>query len=217
VLTEGAYSDVTFSNPVSLGDYTLGEIQSKLTYANSEKLNTHVLLGYAQLSPDKTFNDTDLARLAVGADYQVSEALTLSSRAGIYNLSGRQSDTDWEAGIKAGYNIERMSYVAELNRELGATGRGGFQKVDSLKLGWLFDITEIDRLGADYTLYKSKEDKEVDLDKLDYRQINAFYERNLSSHWLGRVTAAFKELDSSGSYRNGNVIGVSLTYDTLSF
>lgn len=217
VLTEGDYSDNTFTQKGILGDYTLANVRSKLTYENSERLNTYVQLGYAQFSPDKIYKDTDLVRLALGADYLVSEALTVSSRVAVYNLSGRQSDTDWEAGIKLGYNAGRMDYIAELSRELGASGIGGFQKIDVFRLGWLFNISEVDKVGANYALSKSREDKQVDLSKSEYKQISAFYERILSGNWRGQANVSFKELESAGTYSNGNVIGVSLIYDKLSF
>jgi len=217
VLTEGDYSDNTFTDVGALSDYTLANVRSKLTYQNSERLNTHVQLGYGQLSPDKIFKDTDIARLAIGADYELSEALTISSRATVYNLSGRQSETDWEAGIKLEYTAGRAVYRTELNRELAASGVGGFQKTDILGLGLLYSLTEVDTLGANYLLYKSREDDQVNLDKSDFRQIGAFYERIISGAWRGQANVAFRERESPGTYSNANIIGISLVYDGLSF
>lgn len=217
VLTEGAYSDVTFSLPGSLQGYNLGDIRSKLTYAYTEKLDTSLELGYAQLSPEKVFDDTDMVRLLLGAVYQINERFKIGARGGVYDLSGRQSDTDWEAGIKAEYTLDHTAYIAELNRELAASGVGGFRKVDSLKVGWAYHISELDQLGAEYSLYKTKKDREVGLDRVDYQQFAAFYERRLSNSWKTRLSAAFREQDIPGARSQGNMIGVSLTYDTLSF
>jgi hypothetical protein len=217
VLTQGDYSDNTFTDVGSLSDYTLANVRSKLTYQNSERLNTYVQLGYGQLSPDKIFKDTDIARLAIGADYELTEALTISSRGAVYNLSGRQSDSDWEAGVRLGYNVGRVAYRAELNRELGASGIGGFQKTDLFGLGWLFNVSEVDTLGASYILSKSKRDRQVDFINADFREISAFYQRILSGNWRGQANVSFRERDSSGTYSNGNLIGVSLVYDGFSF
>lgn len=217
VLTQGDYSDNTFTDVGSLRDYTLANVRTKLTYQNSERLNTYVQLGYGQLSPDKIFKDTDVARLAIGADYELSEALTVSSRAAVYDLSGRQSETDWEAGVRLGYNAGRVAYRAELNRELVASGIGGFQKTDLLGLGWLFNVSEVDTLGASYILSKSKRDRQVDFINADFREVSAFYQRILSGNWIGQANVSFRERDSSGTYSNGNLIGVSLVYDGLSF
>lgn len=217
VLTEGAYRDVSFTTPGALDNYTLGDISSKLSYANNEKLDTSIQLGYSHLHPEKTFDDTDLVGLTMGANYQVNEKFKIASRAGIYNLSGRQSDTDWLAGIKADYEQERMNYSAELSRGLKASGIGGFQKTDALKLGWLFDISDLHRAGANYSLEKNKEDNDVGLAKLDFQQIGAFYERSLSHHWLARLSASHRQLDASGSTSHANIIGLSVTFDSLNF
>lgn len=217
VLTEGAYRDVVFTAPGTLDNYKLGDISAKLGYANNEKLDTSIRLGYSHLHPEKTFDDTDLVRLTLGANYQVNEGFRLASHAGIYNLSGRQSDTDWEAGIKADYEQDRMNYSAELIRGLTASGIGGFQKTDSLKLGLLFNMSDLHRIGASYSLEKNRKDKDVGLTNLDFQQIGAFYERSLSSHWLARLSASNKELDAPGSTSHSNVIGLSVTYDSFNF
>lgn len=217
VLSDGDYADNTFTDVGVLSDYTLANVRSKLTYQNSERLNTHLQLGYGRLSPDKVFKDTDVARLAIGADYELSEALTVSSRVATYNLSGRQSDTDWEAGIKLAYTAGRAVYRAELNRELAASGVGGFQKTDILGLGLLYTLSEVDTLGANYIMYKARQDNQVNLDKSDFRQIGAFYERIISGSWRGQANIAFRERESPGTYSNGNIIGISLVYDGLSF
>ncbi len=217
VLTEGAYRDVVFTTPGSLDNYKLGDISSKLSYANNEKLDTSIQLGYSHLHPEKTFDNTDLVRLTMGANYQVNEGFRLASRAGIYNLSGRQSDTDWEAGIKADYEQARMNYSAELSRGLTASGIGGFQKADSLKLGWLFNMSDLHRVGASFSLEKNKKDNDVGLENLNFQQIGAFYERSLSGHWLARLSASNRELDAPGTTSHSNIIGLSVAYDSFNF
>ncbi len=217
VLTEGSYLDTIFSEAGTLGSYKVNEISSNLTYANTEKLNTYAKLGYAHYRPDALFDNTDLVRLLLGADYQIKDGFNLAAHAGVYNLSGQQSDIDWEGGIAAKYTAERMDYTAELSRALTPSGVGGFQKTDSFKLTWLFDVSERDRMGADYGLYKQKEDADINVDWLDYQQVGAFYERTLSSHWISRFTAVHKMLDLPGVDSHANVIGVALVYDSLSF
>lgn len=217
VLTEGGYSDFFYTLPGSLQGYNIADIKSKLSYANTEKLTTSVQLGYQQLLPDKALDNTNLARLIAGAEYEVADGFKLLSRAGMYNLSGRQSETDWEAGIKAEYNKERMNYVAEINRELSPSGVGGFQKIDSLRLGWLYFVTDRDRVGADYAFYKAKADDKVGFAKLENQLIGGFYERNLNPHWKTRVSAGYKQQKTPDTTSQGNLIGVSLIYETLSF
>lgn len=217
VLTEGNYNDITYSVPGILNAYTLGEIRSQLSYANSEKLETFAQISFSQLRPDSIIENTNLTRLLMGANYQVSQSLSLSPRAGIYSLNGRQSDTDWLAGIKAESTIERAIYSAELGRDLFASGVGGFRKADSLKVAWQFNASERDQIGVEYQLNKYKKDASIFVDRLKSQQIIAFYDRILTDHWKARLSAARKELDSPTTNSQGNVIGVSLVFDTLSF
>ncbi|HYN55335.1 MAG TPA: hypothetical protein VES38_11600 [Methylotenera sp.] len=216
-LTESAYSDVLFVNSGTLSGYTLSEIATKLTYAYTDRLNTNVLLGYALYKPDEIFDDTKLSRVIFGADYQVNEGLNVAGHAGVYNLSGQQSDTGLESGVKAGYTAESSYYTAELNRELVASGIGGFQKTDTFKLGYLYNRTENDRFGLDYGLSRARKDSNINIDWLSYQQLTAYYERNLSSKWLTRFSATHKELGVTGVRSRGDVIGVTFVYDTLSF
>ena len=216
VFTSGEYSEQVSSGGVALIDFTSIDVSSKLNYEYTERLDTYLQVGFAQIRPDQTFNDTDLTRLALGADYQLSEAIRVSSRAGTYHLSGRQSDTDWEAGIQARYDVGRMGYVAELNRELGVAAIGGFQKSDTFRLGWFYDISEFDKLNVDYTLVKFKQDAQVGLLKSEAQQISAYYDRILRGNWRGQANITFKE-NKTDSRNDGNIVGVSLIYDGLSF
>jgi hypothetical protein len=219
VLTDAVYQDVSYSvASSSLGAYRYADIGSKLTYAYSEEVNTHVRANVGQISPDKQFENTDIGRLMVGADYKLNDKFNIGGQVGIYNLSGRQSDTDWQADVSGNYTAARNSYKVNLMREIAAVGFGGFQRDDAFKLGWTFDLSEKANLGANYSLIKYKQDKTVDLTNLDFQEISAFYDRELTNHWHSRVSIAHRQLsDASNSDSKANIIGATLIYNTLSF
>ncbi len=218
LLTNGEYTEEIFSGGgANLIDFSTVGVKSKLNYEYTERLDTYLQAGFVQVRPDQTFRDTELARLAFGADYQVSEALWVSSRAGTYHLSGRQSDSGLEAGIQVRYEVGRMGYVAELNRELGVSSVAAFQKADTFRLGWMFDISELDKLNVNYTLVKFKEDAQANLDESDTQEISAFYDRIIRGNWRGQASVSFREQDTNGGRSNGNIVGVALIYDGLSF
>jgi hypothetical protein len=216
-LADASFSDVLFTAPGRFQNYRVGDIKTKLSYEYTEKLNTSILLGYAHLRPENLFKSTDLFRLGLGSDYQINEALTFSARAGLYDLNGRQSDTDWEAGFKAGYTSDRSFYSAELNRDLAVSGLGGFQKSDAFAVKWLYNKSTFDRIGVDYGLSKSIRDRQVNLTPVDFQQIGAFYEYDFSDKWKTRIYATYKDQVTDSTKSHGNLIGISLTYDTLSF
>lgn len=215
VLTEADYSDVTYSKSGLLDDYQLYGIKSKLAYENTEKLITHAYLGYAKYDPD-TFDKTHLTRGGVGASFQFSEELVISSQVGLYNMSGRQSDSDWEAGLRAEYTAGKSLFNAEISRNIDDSGLG-FRLVDSVRLGAQYSVTERDRIGADYSFDQFKKDTDLNVNKLDSQSLGVFYAHNINEHWLARVYANHRELDFTGTHPKGNVIGVTLVFDTLNF
>lgn len=219
LLTNGEYTEEAFSGGSggNLIDFSSVGVKSKLNYEYTERLDTYIQAGVVQVRPEETFRDTDLARLAFGADYQVSEALRVSSRAGFYNLSGRQSDSGWEAGVQVRYDVGRMGYTAEVNRELGVSSVAAFQKADTYRLGWVFDISELDKLNVNYTLVRFIEDTQVNLEQSDAEEISALYDRVLGGKWRGQARMSFRESDRTQGRSHGNIVGVSLIYDGLSF
>jgi opacity protein-like surface antigen len=215
VLTDAAYSDVKYSVAGALEDYTLATVKSKVSYENTEKLTTYVLGGYTKFEPDIN-KKTDLGRIAIGADYQLNESFTVSPFAGIYTMSGRQSDSDWEAGVKVDYNTPTLLYGASVARNVEDSGLG-FRVVDSVRLGVQYSITERDRVGADYGFSQFKKDTSLNVNKLDAQSLGVFYAKNISEHLIARVYLNHKELDFSNSNPKGNVIGFTFVFDTLSF
>lgn len=198
-------------------DFDVSEVNSRLAYDYTEKLNTYTELGFVKFMPSSFRKDTDLYRLHFGADYMVKPGLEVGGHAGLYTSSGQQSDSGWEGGILGKYIVERMSYTASLSRSIGAGGLFGFQRIDALQAAWQFNVSELNLLGADYLISDSEEDDSVGLPNIKSQQLNAFYERQLSSQWKMRFLATYRVFDVEESTSKGNLIGVRLTYDSLDF
>ena len=218
ILNEGIYSKIKITNSGVLGSYDLSELRSTLTYANTEKLSTYSQLDYLHYRPVSILDNTDFIRLNVGTNYQMTERFSYGVRGGLYKVSGNQSDTGWEAAVNGKYTPnEKTIYLMEVSRSLGAGGIGGFQKNDSLKLAWNYDLSDRNIMGADYSLNMARKDNQINTKAVNYQQINFFYDRKLSNHWQARLSAAHKQIDVTNVNSQANVIGVALKYDTLSF
>jgi hypothetical protein len=217
-LTNAAYTNYSYSiQQNTLLDYSVGEVKSKLIYENNEKLKTSLQADYAQLKPDGVIKSTDNVNLVVGADYKINEHFDVGGDAGVYNLSGRQSETDWTAGMFAGYTVERTKYSFVLNRGISASGIGGFQILDALKLGWVHDRTEKDRFGANFNFNRYKKDVTIGLDGVDYKEVNGYFQHDLSSHWQARVNTTYRKLDTIVTNANETVVGFTIIYDQYGF
>ena len=218
ILNEGIYSKIKITNSGVLGSYDLSELRSTLTYANTEKLSTYSQLDYLHYRPESILDNTDFIRLNVGTNYQMTERFSYGVRGGLYKVSGNQSDTGWEAAVNGKYTPnDKTIYLMEVSRSLGAGGIGGFQKNDSLKLAWNYDLSDRNIMGADYSLNMARKDNQINTNAVNYQQINLFYDRKLSNHWQARLSAAHKQIDVTNVNSQANVIGVALKYDTLSF
>ncbi len=216
VLTEGDYNDITYSVPGVLESYKYADIRSQLTYANSETLETFAQIGYAQLHPDATFDGTDFARLKAGANYQISTGFSLSAYGGIYNLSGRQSNTDWLLGLKTDKVVDRASYSVGLSRDMVPTGVGGFRQADSFRAAWTFNATEANKIGAEYQFDRYRKDPVIFVEGLRFQQVLVFYDRILNNHWNTRISATHKVINNPTNIQD-NIVGFSLVYNTLDF
>jgi hypothetical protein len=218
VLTSGEYVKTSFSGGVvGIVDFGLVDVRSRLNYEFTDRLDTYLQLGYSKITPDDTFEATKLGRFALGANYLLSEGLTIASRAGMYRTTGAQSETDWEAGVQLGYDVGRMRYVAELNREVAGSAIGAFQKSDTFRLGWLFDKSEIDSFRVNYSLIKFREDDAGLLPELQIQEISALYDRTLGGKWRGQANVAYRDQSRTGFHSDGTLVGVTLIYDGLSF
>lgn len=218
ILNEGIYSKIKITNSGVLGSYDLSELRSTLTYANTEKLSTYSQLDYLHYRPESILDNTDFIRLNVGTNYQMTERFSYGVRGGLYKVSGNQSDSGWEAAVNGKYTPnEKTNYLMEVSRSLGAGGIGGFQKNDSLKLAWNYDLSDRNIMGADYSLNMSRKDNQINTNAINNQQISLFYDRKLSNHWQAHLSAAHKQIDVTSVNSQANVIGVALMYDTLSF
>ncbi len=216
VLTEAAYSDVDYSRTGILDDFKLANIQSKLSYENTEKLTTNTYVAYSQYDPSLNRNSY-LATAGVGASYQVSEDISIVSRLGAYDLSGRQEDSGLVGGLQADYNTTKIVYSASVGRNVNNMAGLGYRITDSAKLGAQYGLTEVDRIGADYTYDQFKRDRDLGVDELTAQSLGVFYARNISEHWTARLYANHIWLDVADSKPKNNVIGVTFVFDTLNF
>lgn len=216
--TNGVYTKEAFSGGVNLLGSSLLDFRTRLNYEYSDKLNTYIQLGYADLKPDGPINDTELRRLALGAEYAFSQGFKGAIRASRYRLSGVQSDSDWEAGALFTYDTDRSGYTAELTRELSPGGGiGGFQKSDTFRLGWVFNLSENDGLTAGYSINKLKS-SDVGFPEQEFRELNAGYNRVLGSNWNARANLTYRELiDSENNKAEGALVGISVIYNGFSF
>lgn len=218
LLSNAVYTKDTFSGGVNLFGSTLLDLRTRLNYEYTEKLNTYVQVGYVELRPDGPVRDTDLYRMAFGADYDFSQGFKAAFRAAKYRLSGGESDNDWEGGVLFTYDTEQSGYTAELTRELTpGGGLGGFQLSDTFRLGWIVNLSEVDGFNLGYSINKLKAG-DAGFPEQEFREFSAGYNRLLGANWNARANLSYRELiDSENNNAEGVLVGISLIYSGFSF
>lgn len=213
------YSDYSFSeDTLNLVDYRLAELGSRLIFRNTEILATYGLLGYQSFDPDG-IETSSIARLRAGVMLNPSEGLDVDANAGFYKTSGLDSMGGTEAEVLGTYTRDRFIYNFGVNRILGASGIGQFQKSHSIILGGRYLITELRTVGAEYSSSFNRAPSNPILggvtQDIRTQYVSAFYEHGLKD-WTVRLNAKFISLDN-GTTRHGNEVGVALIYSPLAF
>ena len=52
---------------------------------------------------------------------------------------------------------------------------------------------------------------------MDYQEVSAYFQHDISSHWQARVNTAYRKLDSFVTKSNGTLVGFTVTYDQFGF
>ena len=209
----GLHDDISYSG-VALTDYTASTISPTLTYLLSEKVEPFVQLRYSHYNPNSALLDSsDLLAGIVGVNVKATDSFGWGIRAGINDVSGSDSRTFWTGGVNGDYTTKNTRTIVELARTIGAAGIGGYLESDNLKVGWVYDISQVNRAGADLAWHQSKA-----ADKYEARQYGGWYEHDLNRHWLARLSVIRRESQFiGGADATGNIIGVTAVFNSLNF
>jgi hypothetical protein len=209
----GLHDDISYTG-VALTNYTASTISPTLTYMLNEKVEPFVQLRYSHYNPEDVLIDSsDLVSGIVGVNVKATDSLSWGVRAGLNDVSGAESRTFWTGGVNGDYTTTNTRTIVELARTIGAAGVGGYLESDNLKVGWVYDISQANRAGADFTWHWSRA-----ADKYEARQFGGWYEHDLNKHWLARLSVIRRESQFiGGADAAGNIIGVTAVFNSLNF
>jgi len=209
----GLHDDISYSG-VALTDYTASTISPTLTYSLNEKVDPFVQLRYSHYNPDDVLIDSsNLVAAIVGVNVKATDSFNWGIRAGLNDVSGAESRTFWTGGVTGDYTTTNTRTIVELARTIGAAGIGGYLESDNLKVGWAYDISQVNRAGVDLAWHKSKA-----ADKYEARQFGGWYEHDLNKHWLARLSVIHRESQFvGGADAAANIVGVTAVFNSLNF
>ncbi len=209
----GLHDDISYTG-VALTNYTSSTLSPTLTYSLNEKVDPFVQLRYSHYNPDDVLIDSsNLVAGIVGVNVKATESFNWGVRGGLNDVSGAVSRTFWTGGVTGDYTTTKTRTIVELARTIGAAGIGGFLESDNLKVGWVYDVSQANRAGADLAWHKSKA-----ADKYEARQFGGWYEHDLNKHWLARLSVIRRESQFvGGADAAANIVGVTAVFNSLNF
>lgn len=224
--TKTTYDASRFSNSVTKN------INSSLTYEFSERLSPFIQLGFTDFKSDGvidgnglTINNSDNNKsksISVGATIYLSPQWTFTPTIGVnkvdstnqaaYTVLGTTSGSGKIGSLGLAYQAERANFKAALSRSVSPSGVGGFVTSDQFSTAYDYMLTERSSVGADYSVNKNKSyfDSES-------TQISAWYAKELTEMWQLRLSVESRSQKNFNQSVNGNVIGLTFTYNTPEF
>ena len=206
----GQYLKTSYSGGSFTG-YTTKSLNSTLTYDFNERVRPFIQLGLTDFNPDgQGRSNTKSQNYLVGTHVDISPRLTVSASAGINHISSAGNGRIANANFN--YAGERYGLRGSIERSVSASSIGNFQEADRLSLGYSYDLSDKSRLGSDFTWRKNNS-----LNDSETKQLSGFYSRDLTEFWQMRLLLQARKIKNTNSSANGNVVGITLTYNIPEF
>jgi hypothetical protein len=200
-----AYSGGNFTN------FATKSLNSTLTYEWNEKVSPFAQISLTEFKPEDSLRqDTKSQNYLAGANVNLSPRFNFNASAGINHLSSAGNGRIANAGFN--YLGEKYTVRGTISRSVSATSVGNFQESDRLSLGYNYELSDRSRLGADFSWRKNNS-----LNDSESKQLSGFYSKDLSEFWQLRLSLQHRNLKSVNRSANGNIAGITLTYNIPEF
>ena len=200
-----AYSGGNFTN------YSTKSLNSTLTYDLNERVRPFMQVGLTDFNPDgQGRRNTKSQNYLVGAHIDISPRLNVSASAGVNHLSSAGNGRIANANFN--YLGERYGLRGSIERSVSASSIGNFQESDRMSLGYNYDLSDKSSLSADFSWRKNNS-----LNDSESKQLSGFYSRDLTEFWQMKLLLQTRNLTSTNRSANGNVAGITFTYNLPEF
>ncbi len=150
---------------------------------------------------------------AVGVNFEMSEQLQGSLRAGGNKVSNSSGGLNWQGGMDLRYVGERFNASLDVGRSTVVSNEGGFTEVKQLRTSFSYAISELTRGGFEASWQDNKGEQPNTM-----QQYSAWLSGELSPFWTTRFSYAYKQRQEEGfPNANANVIGLTFVYSHPEF
>lgn len=206
----GQYSQINYARS-GFSNYKSKSLNSSLTYEWNERVNTFAQIGISELNSELNSTQSRFSKsLLVGTTVMLNPTLNMSANAGINHRQG--SGAGLVANLSMSYLAERYNLQGSLSRNVTPSGIGEFQQTNNLNVRYVYELSEISRVGSDFAL--SNNGSTAGNNTL---QIGGWYAKDLSDSMQFRINLNRKQLTNAIQSASSNIIGISLSYNTPNF
>jgi len=206
----GALSKTSFTGGGGFSQYNSKSLNSLLSYEMSDRLKPFINLGYSTYnSGDSIQGSQNSETYTGGASYQINPRFSSSFSAGITRLSTGVAKV---GDVSFSYTGEQYQLSGTYSRNVTPSSIGGFQNADNILLNYGYTLSEKSNIGTSFSWRKNNS-----LNDIESKQISAFYSLSLTEYWLMRLSLQMREIKSTNQSANGEILGISLVYNTPEF
>lgn len=182
-----AYSSVAYRRGAYV-DYATLSTGMKFSYEWSESIAPFISLSSADQTPAGGGVSSRHTNVLLGMNWKVLEHLESTIQAGKSKSSGTGGNNSSQGGVAARYAAQRTRLSLNADRQVSASGLGGFVTADQLNGSWGYDLNEHSSVGISAGWRKNRsitDDVSRNADVWLQRELNSFW--NLRAHYLHRT------------------------------
>jgi len=192
-------------------DSTTKNLSSTLSYDWSETISPFVQFSYTDFKPEGAGALSNKSKnLLLGSKFLINPNWTFSPSAGVNKVSTFGSG--WVSNNNLSYIGEKSNFEGSLSRSVSPSGLGSFQKTDSLNLSYTYALSDISKWGASYGVVKSKS-----LLDFESTRFSTWYSYDLTALWQMRLLLETRNQKNVNLEADGEIIGLTFTYNTPEF
>jgi opacity protein-like surface antigen len=203
---DGQYSKTKYTRSNFINS-TTKSLNASLNYEMNERVSPFVQAGITKFESD---TKTTAESVSAGAKLLLNPNFTFTPSVGINHVSS--AGNGWIANLGFNYIGEKYLLDGSIGRNVSPSAIGSFQKSDRLGVTYSYELSDKDRLGADFSWSKNKSDINSET-----KQLSGWFSRELSQNWQMRLFAETKKLKDEDLSADGNIIGINFIYNTLEF
>lgn len=209
IILNGAYEGVSYKVGPFV-DYSARSAGMRFNYAWSERATPFLEFSGVKFTPEGEIPSSSLVGAVFGLIGKF-ESVDVTMQLGKSRTSG--SHSEWQGLFATQYAGQQTQLTFTAERMTLPSGLGEFAKVDQIRGGWVYDLSEYYKTGIDMVSWENR--------SLIFNNVRTttgiWLQRDISSFWSVRTYYSHINTRGGGFGAYSNIIGLSLIYANPDF